>query len=300
MKHLKYFVEQVKMPTRDLTPSSSTRVERKPNQYKINKTRDQILKTCPKGINPDVWLSLTPERRAEVLRNKKTIEDKQKKGQEVIDPNKLEQPITSEQTHDLLSYSSLAIMFLPGWGLAISSVLDLIHAGLYFKEGNKNMGWFLVILSALPAVKWVRLGMVGKATLGAEGLKVLIQKISYKEGKFIINKGSKLTLEEKRFLLAVIKNIDVALKNVAQTFGKESLQLTAVKRSWSTIIRVAAQFIWGFGGPALLDPEMDEEEQLEAKTTIEEAQKSFVKKGDEYEWVNQSKIESEVPLFKKI
>jgi len=121
--------------------------------------------------------------------------------------------------HDVADFLSIATVFIPVVGPAISAGISLVDAASYWKEGDKKTATMTAIFPFLP------FGKIGKLIpdaqkLGKEGMESLARKIG-KEG------GRGLTQIEKEVAEGMIKNkelLNQEMKRISDDLLKNSKQ----------------------------------------------------------------------------
>jgi len=77
------------------------------------------------------------------------------KGQQSVNAKSLEYKtgLTSEEIHNILAVLELGTAFIPVAGPVISAAIGTIDASLYYAEGDKDMGMFMLVVTLLPELK---------------------------------------------------------------------------------------------------------------------------------------------------
>ena len=121
--------------------------------------------------------------------------------------------------HQVADFLSIATLFIPVVGPAISVGISLGDAALYYKEGDKKTATMTAMFPFLPFGKIGKL-IPGTQKLGKEGMASLAKKIG-KEG------GKGLTQIEKEVADAMIKNkelLNQELKRISDDLSKQAGQ----------------------------------------------------------------------------
>lgn len=134
--------------------------------------------------------------------------------------------------HDVADFLSIATIFIPTVGLAISAGISLGDAALYYKDGDEKTATMTAIFPFLP------FGKIGKLIpsaqkLGKEGMESLARKIG-KEG------GRGLTQIEKEVAEGMIKNkelLNQEMKRISDDLARQVKKETSKKVSNSFLNR---------------------------------------------------------------
>jgi len=99
------------------------------------------------------------------------------KGQQSVSAKDIEfkRGLTSEQIHNILAVLELGTAFIPIAGPVISAGIGAIDASLYYAEGDKDMGVFMLLVTLLPELKIA--SNITKSAKLMKGQKMVEKKI---------------------------------------------------------------------------------------------------------------------------
>ena len=99
------------------------------------------------------------------------------KGQQSVSAKDIEfkTGLTSEQIHNILAVLELGTAFIPIAGPVISAGIGAIDASLYYAEGDKDMGVFMLLVTLLPELKIA--SNITKSAKLMKGQKMVEKKI---------------------------------------------------------------------------------------------------------------------------
>ena len=282
-----YLIEQSKAPD-NLTVTNSFPAGKPPGDRTVAPKDNVSVNNLGRKMTYKIWNPIDNKFMSYTYRPTTSgagrVKSEKELEQDIID-QKSREPFSQEKflqdqqegIHYVIAVASLVLAFCGPFGLAASSLLQVIDALIYFiRDKDNKMGVLALIFAAIPAFSSGKLLFQGSKVMGVKAIMALVSKFEFKAGKFVLKSGmaKTLTKDEKLLLLGFFKNRNIILKTIegkATLLLKESPGiLKSILKMVGTIIGfLAFGFVYSITWDMLVTPDMTPDQKQEVKSVVQ-------------------------------